>query len=326
MKRTILVCALLLMAAAALGAQQANQSNAYEGVSNPPPDDTITAPAAAESARVSTTPAKPSAGHLAAPNAASDQDPSAIPAAEQSPQASAASMADSADPDGGIVGDSQSVPAAEQPPTLSQREDSADPDGGIVHPQTLRAGELAAGATIRVELLDRLSTAANEKGDAFRSRVASDVLQDGQVLIPAGSELDGRVAEASSGHLGGHGTMRLRPETVILPNGTRYQLYADLTGTPDARAQVNGEGTIRPDSHFKRDTVEYGVVAGGGVTTGAILAGPAGALTGGLIGAGVVTAHLLITHPQATLRKGATLLFTLAQPLQLSPASGMSGN
>jgi len=69
-----------------------------------------------------------------------------------------------------------------------------------VHPHPLRPGELPEGATIRVVLLDQLSTTASEKGEAFRSRVASDVLQGGQVLIPAGAEIDGRLAEVSSGH------------------------------------------------------------------------------------------------------------------------------
>jgi hypothetical protein len=61
------------------------------------------------------------------------------------------------------------------------------------------------------------------------------------------------------------------------------------------------------------------------VVTGAIVGGPAGALTGGLIGAGLVTVHLLVSHPQATLEAGTTLQFTLTQRLSLSPA-GWSGN
>jgi hypothetical protein len=50
-----------------------------------------------------------------------------------------------------------------------------------------------------------------------------------------------------------------------------------------------------------------------------------GALTGGLIGAGLVTAHLLISHPQATLDPGTVLLFTLTEPLMMTPPVG-SGN
>jgi hypothetical protein len=63
----------------------------------------------------------------------------------------------------------------------------------------LRLGELAAGSTIRVRLLDYLSTASSEEGSAFRGQVASDVLQGDQVVIPAGAEIDGRVVDVSSG-------------------------------------------------------------------------------------------------------------------------------
>lgn len=312
MNRPILVCALLFMTSAALVAQQAIQSNPYEGTSNPPPDDTITTNLPIASApQTKPSPAQPIAP-VAAPVQTSEQ---------MRPQpVSANSEANSADLDGGIVAVRQSASAPQEPP-LTERAYAADTDSDIVHPRPLPPGELAAGTMIRVELLERLSTADNEKGDIFRSRVASDVLQGNQVLIPSGAEIDGRIAEVSSGHLGGHGIMRLRPETVILPNGARYQLYADLTGTPDARTEVNGEGTIRPDSRFKRDSVEYGGVVAAGATTGAIMGGPVGAMTGGLIGAGVVTAHLLTSHPQATLQTGTTLLFSLAQPLQMSSAS-----
>ena len=67
----------------------------------------------------------------------------------------------------------------------------------------------------------------NETGETFRTRVASDVIQDGQVLIPAGSEIDGKVDSVSSGHFAGHGSMRLQPEMVILPDGSRFHLYAE---------------------------------------------------------------------------------------------------
>jgi hypothetical protein len=230
----------------------------------------------------------------------------------------------SADPDGGIVTVEQTAPAPDQP-ALKTRHFAADPDGDIVHPQPPRPGELGEGTTIRVELLDQLSTVSSERGEAFRSRVNADVLQGDKVLIPAGTEIDGRVTEVSSGHPGGHGSMRLRPETMILPNGTRYQLHADLSGTPGSRTKVDSEGAVLPDSRLKRDGIEYGGAVGAGATTGAIVGGPAGALTGGLIGAGVVTAHLLVSHPQATLEPGTTLEFTLSEPLQITPA-GASEN
>jgi hypothetical protein len=115
--------------------------------------------------------------------------------------------------------------------------------------------------------------------------------------------------------------MRLQPETVILPNGTRYHLRAELSAAPGSKTRIGDEGTVRPNSRVKRDSIEYGGAVGAGVVTGAILGGPVGALAGGLIGAGAVTVHLLVSHPQADLDPGTALLFTLSEPLEMVPAA-----
>jgi hypothetical protein len=310
MNRSILVCVSLFMATAVLSAQDANQSGPYQGTSTPPPDDTIVTTSAAQP--------KPQAGQPVASQQEQDQ------AATQAQPSAGAVAVNNADSAGGTVAVQPAAPAPEQP-ALIERGNAADPDGDIVHPRPLRPGELPEGVTIRVELLDRLSTLESEKGEAFRSRVASDVLQGGQVLIPAGAEIDGRVVEVSSGHPGGRGTMRLRPETVILSDGRRYKLFAQVTGTPGSRTKVGSEGAILPDSRIKHDSIEYGGAVGAGAASGAIVGGPAGALTGSIIGAGLVTVHLLVSHPQARLELGTTLLFTLTEPLQMEPA-GASKN
>ncbi|MGA2808251.1 MAG: hypothetical protein ABSE87_08950 [Terracidiphilus sp.] len=307
MNRPILVCALMLMATAALGAQEASQSSPYQGTSTPPADDTIETSSQPQ--------AKPPAGQPAAPEQA--QPAPAAQSQPQPPYQPQPSPVDPSvnyqDPDGGIV---QGQRNASGQAALTDRY-AADPDGDIVHPHPLRPGELQEGTAIRVRLLERLSTRTTEKGEVFRSRVGTDVLQGGQVLIPAGSEIDGRVVEVSSGHAGGRGTMRLRPETVILPDGSRFHLNAEVTGTPGSRTHVGGEGTILPDSRLKRDGIEYGGAVAAGATTGAIVGGPVGALTGTLIGAGVVTVHLLVSHPQAVLEPGTSMVFTTTDRLNL---------
>jgi hypothetical protein len=229
------------------------------------------------------------------------------------------------DPDSGIVGVQRDATPRREP-VLIWRNYAADPDGDIVHPRPPRPGELPEGTTIRVRLLDRLSSVSSEKGETFRSRVASDVMQGDQVLIPAGAEIDGRVAGVSTGRVGGHGSMQLLPETVILVDGTRYHLRAVITGTPGARTKTGSEGTILPASRLKRDGIEYGGAVGAGAATGAILGGPVGALAGSMIGAGVITTHLLVNHPQATLEPGTAMIFTLTEPLQMATARATSTN
>ena len=90
---------------------------------------------------------------------------------------------------------------------------------------------------------------------------------------------------------------------------------------PAPGTHVGSEGVVTPGSRLKKDGIEYGAAVGAGAVTGAILGGPGGALAGTIIGAGVITAHLLISHPQATLENGTVLLFTLSQPLSLVAAA-----
>ena len=330
-KRSIPVLALFAAAAVSLPAQDASQSNAqqnpYQGVSHPPADDTIITTSIPEP--------KPPAGQ---PMNAQPQyaQPAPQPWQYSQPTTPAAQY----DPRPTSVAPSVNFPSPESvdgtddglvriapsnAPALNQRTYAYDPDGDIVHPYPLRPGEVQEGTSIRVHLLSQLSTVDSEKGAPFRTRVATDVLQGGQVLIPAGSEIDGRVIEVSRGHAGGSGTMRLQPESITLPDGTRWRLQAEVTGTPGTRTHVVGEGTIKANSRAKRDGIEYGGAVGTGVVTGAIVAGPVGALPGGLIGAGAITVHLLVSHPQARLEPGATLIFQLTARLRMAPEAA-SGN
>ena len=293
-----LMIAVLTTVSIGISVQALGQQGAYEGVSNPPADVINATP---EDQPVI---AKPSAAVVARPAAQYQSSPTST---SQGPT--------SQDPSG-------SFPAADQVPsqqTLSRRA-AVDPDGDIVQPRAARPGELMEGATMRVKLLDRLSSSESEKGEQFRGQVQVDVLQDGKVMIPAGSSIEGRVASASSGHFAGHGSLRLKPEAVILPDGTRYQLRAETTGTIGSKARMGSEGTIRAGSRAKKDGVEYGAVVGAGAISGAVIAGPVGALTGGLIGAGMVTTHLMVDHPQATLEPGTVLLFTTTESMNLTPA------
>jgi hypothetical protein len=326
MNRPILACAFLVMASAVVYGQQQPapasdpDRTQYQGQSNPPADDVITAQQ--DEPVPEAKPEKPRAGKpLVQPAPAnpstsgtwtnSSQVPNSGPGAPASGYA-APNQGDGTDD--GIV---RVAPADRNAtsPALTRRYD--DPDGDIVHPHPLAPGEVAEGTMIRVRLMSELSTAQSEVGEVFKSRVASDVLQDGQVLIPAGAEIDGHVVEVSEGHVGGRGSIRLRPDTVILTDGRRFQMDAMVTGTPGSRTRVNGEGTINAGSRLKKDGIEYGGAVGAGAVTGAVIAGPVGALTGSLIGAGAITVHLLTSHPQARLEPGTVLLITLNSRLNL---------
>jgi hypothetical protein len=323
MNRPVFFVAFFAVASAALVAQEASQSSPYQGVSNPPLDDNI----------ISTEDAppipKPPAGHpMNAQPAAPAQTMSATAPqpATQSSQSVASQPAAVARPANGDVagtddGTVQVAQPTSAPPDLASRPYKPDPDGDIVRPKPLGPGEIAEGTLIRVRLLNDLSSSFSEAGQPFHSRVATDVLQDGNVVIPTGSEISGKVVSVSTGRFGGHGSLLLHPDTVTLPNGESFQLHAMVSATPGSRTHVGPEGTVIPDRRTKRAVIEYAGGVGAGALTGALLGGPVGALAGGAVGAGLVTTHLLVSHAQANLDNGSVLMLTLTTQVHLVPTT-----
>lgn len=319
--RWVLAClSIAVMAApAAFAQQQPSASDAYQGVSQPPDDAIVATPDTPPPAEQPAATPKPSP---AIPAAA----PSPAPAATPRYSAPSHPQPDSSydNTDFGIV----TVPVSKNVQNdfdgssdgavLHTREDA---DYDIVNPPPGPANELPAGTEIRVRLGDALSTSETTVGSPFHGQIMVDVLKGGSVIIPAGSTLRGRVVQVSQGHhFGPAATLRLRPDIVILPDGTAYHLHAQVYSSEAEGTKTGSEGGIKPTTHALKKTAEYGVGVGTGAMVGAELAGPAGALAGSLVGAGVITTHLLLQHPEAaTVPAGSEVDFSLTEPLDMTP-------
>jgi len=304
---------------------QAQQSqpgqDQYTGVSHPPAESTIQADEDL-SQPAPPPPPKPSA---AVPIAPATPPPAAAVAPAPAPPAPAiASRVASGDyagevdnTDDGIV---TVVPAAGST-ALQPRSSSSAADSGIVGDVPYNAYDLREGTNITVRLSQDLSSASTQPGTAFRASVLHDVYSDGKVIIPAGSEMRGRVTYVSQGHhLGPHATIRLRPEAVVLPDGTAYHLFADVVETDAPGTRADDEGGIQASNHYKKDVIETGAAAGTGAVVGGVVGGPVGAGVGTLVGAGAATTHLLLQNPQAAnLPQGTTLVFSLTQAMSITP-------
>lgn len=325
--RWALACVCIAMVSASAAFAQSSGSDQSTGVSHPPPDDIIVATPDTEP------PPPPPAAVQAKPSAAT---PSTVPAATRPAQSynavvttgpadSSATRSKLDNTDYGIV--TVPGPPAQTTPqpfgdtaVLHTRDNTPD---GIVTQVPGSANELPEGTMIRVQLNSDFSTRYTAVGTPFEGRVVNNVVENGSVVIPAGSTLRGRVSQASQGHHVGFGpaaTLRLRPEVVILPDGTAYHLDAEAIKSDASGTRVGREGGIKPTNHVLKKTIEYGAVAGGGAVVGAELAGPVGAVAGTLVGAGVVTTHLLERQPlPVIIPTGSQIVFSLTQPLNLVP-------
>ncbi|TCK75694.1 hypothetical protein [Acidipila rosea] len=308
--KKVLVTAVLgaAIAAPASFAQQQSAPNQYQGVSQPPANDQIVTTDDAPPQPVVKHAAKPSAAIPASPVLPARNAPPVVPAKITNPDAD---MIQSVNPPAQQYEPASSAGFAKRP---------SDPDADMISVIPSPNNQLPEGTNINARLIDSLSTKETANGSLFRAQVTSNVYKNGRVIIPAGSELRGRVVQVEQGHhFGPAATLRLRPESVILPDGSAYHLYAQVISSGAQNTRVGSEGGIQPGTHYRKDAVEYGAGAGTGALLGAKIAGPTGALVGTAVGAGLITVHLLKQQPGVVdVPQGSRLVFSLTEPMDLT--------
>jgi hypothetical protein len=216
------------------------------------------------------------------------------------------------DPDAGIVID----------PLVSHSDPTADERGIVTHVPS-SPFELPEGTLIKADLNTTLSTGSTKVGSAFYARLTSDVLKDGKVILPAGAVLAGRVTSVHGGRrVGGAASIHLRPYTVSLPDGSMYNIEAQVIDSDLYHTvHISSEGTITRTDHVGATLSAIGLVTGSSAVAGALLAGPPGALIGAGVGAGVGTFVWLRQDHQQTLPEGTGIVFSLIAPMDIRPSA-----
>ena len=184
--------------------------------------------------------------------------------------------------------------------------------------------ELPVGTAIWARLQTPLYSNVSHPGERFTALVSHDVSAHGKVLIPVGAKLMGRVVYAHDGNrwLLSKAKIRLRPEDLLLPDGTHIPVYASIVDTGRSTGtKADDEGTITTESHPKKALIAVGGGTATGATVGAIAGGPVGAAVGGVAGAGVGTGYLMLHRNQITLPTGTELIMELSRPMQFATAA-----
>lgn len=218
-----------------------------------------------------------------------------------------------------------STPAVTNTDTTQDADDDlpdGSADGQIVMTAPDRKGELSEGTLLQTRIMQNLSTATTEPGTAFTAEIMAPVEKDGRVIIPIGSTLEGQVTEVHSGHrITGAAALHLETRDVLLPDGTRYVVHAQLIDTSRSEFNVNDEGTLKRRDNLKENIAVASLTTGGAAAAGALIGGGVGAVVGAGVGAGVSTVMWLKQDRQATLAKDVRLTFSLTAPVILTPIS-----
>lgn len=164
---------------------------------------------------------------------------------------------------------------------------------------------IAAGTRISVRTIDAIDSTKNHVGDRFQASLEQPLTVDGNIVIPKGADVYGRLAESkTSGKFAGRSQLQLEL-TGIVVNGQTI---------PVATGEYELTGKSRGASTAKR-TVGGAAV---GSIIGAIAGGGKGAAIGAGVGAGAGAGSEIITKGDQVKIPSETLLdFTLQQDLSI---------
>ena len=195
------------------------------------------------------------------------------------------------------------------------RSDTSRP-GGI----SSTAGVASSGApveipqdtTLRVELLNNLSTDVSQRGDRFEARVLEPAPYADMVVT-------GRVSSVRRpGKIRGSGQLQLTFQQIRTTDGRWANFSAQVievveTRTDSSVGDVDEEGGVRGRSTTKEDVAKVGAAAGIGAIIGAIAGGGKGAAIGAAVGAGVGTGGVMTARGRdIRLERGQELMIRSA--------------
>ncbi|HEY1272585.1 MAG TPA: hypothetical protein VGF08_11395, partial [Terriglobales bacterium] len=143
---------------------------------------------------------------------------------------------------------------------------------GLTPSGVLVPASLPTGTAITVQMQSPVSSAKSHKGDFFEAVLVEPLLFQGRTVIPQGTSVKGRVAEAKpSGRLHEPGYLRL--------------VLASITIKDKPVLIESSSISVKGGSHEKRNWEMIGGGAGAGMLAGGPAAGGKGALIGSPSGA-----------------------------------------
>jgi hypothetical protein len=275
------------------------------GVSNPPPAIIETTP---DDAPAPVLHPKPSAATPAQPAAQSQPQPMDQPQPAPAVHSYSPAPAASFDPDAEIV--------TTPPPPHTE-----DYDAGVVTDVPSGPNEVPPGTLLRTRIRETISTVNTPLYTPFTAEVIAPMERNGEVVVPIGSVVHGRVTQVRGGRrISGAAAIHLLPESVTLPDGTIYTLHAQVADTDQYNAtRVDEEGTILRRDHPLSTLAAMSLTTGGAAAAGAVLGGGVGAVVGAGIGAGVSTVWWLKQDRQEEIPQNTGVVFTLVGPMEATP-------
>ena len=175
------------------------------------------------------------------------------------------------------------------------------------------AAEVPKGTHVLLRMMNSISTRTSVEGNQVYLQTATPVAVSGQILIPAGTYVQGSVSHAKrSGRVKGRAELGVRLETMTFPGGQMLKIAPRLSSVDDGATGQKvdeRESQVQAASSKGKDTAQVAITAGTGAAIGALADRSfRGAGIGAAAGTVVGLATALVTRGnEVELRQGSTL-------------------
>jgi len=206
--------------------------------------------------------------------------------------------------------DEQPAPAPLPPPqvadVISTPPPQAPPPPPAPPKPVVRQVTLPAGTVLPIRITETLDSKTTQTNDAFHGALASDIGSQGVIVIPHGTPVTGRVAEArEAAHFSGNSLLSLEL-TQLQVHGQKVSLLTDTYSKAGA-----GRG--------KNTAIKAGAGAALGAIIGGIAGGGKGAAIGSVAGGGAGVGVNGVTRGQQTVIPTETVVnFQLQSPITVT--------
>jgi len=175
----------------------------------------------------------------------------------------------------------------------------------------LSAAEIPPGSHVLLKFVNSISTRTARPGDFVYLRTASPVVENGQIVVPVDSYVQGVVTQSKrAGRVSGRAELALRIESLTLPSGKVVRVNPHLnsvdSGGTDQRVK---EGGVQQGSSKGEDAGTVAKTTGAGAAIGGLAdrswkGAGIGAGAGGAVGLATV---LLTRGREVDLTQGSTV-------------------
>jgi hypothetical protein len=197
----------------------------------------------------------------------------------------------------------------DQPPPAQPTAMTAPAPAPPAPPPPPQKATIPSGTVLAIRLVDTIDSDSSQQGQTFHATLDSPLAVDGNLVIPAGYEVQGHVVDVkSAGKFAGKSELTLQLDRISV-SGKYYDIQ---TNTYHREATSRGKDTA--------EKVGAGTVIG--AVLGGILGGGKGAAVGAAAGGGVGGGVQASTKSQQVKLPSETVLnFTLQSPVTVVPTT-----